>query len=128
MPESGSRKCFHTSGMCAIDSPHKITPIRMLSGQKKKLFDFRVNTPNPFPESGPRKHFHASGMHKSIPRINLPLYWSFLVKKFSRPKNIIRTQKCTFFTHPVLLQQKKYPTIFSRCLMPFPLLPVGMLL
>jgi hypothetical protein len=57
--------------MCAINSPHKITPRWMLSGVKqRKIFDFRVNTPNPFPESGSRK-------------------WSFLVKTFSGPKNAL---------------------------------------
>ena len=29
-PESGSRKHFHASGMHAIDSPHKITPIGII--------------------------------------------------------------------------------------------------
>ena len=65
----------------------KLPPDGCFPGENRNFFDFRVNTPTSFPESGSRKCFHASGMRAIDSPIKLPLYGSFLVKKFSGPKN-----------------------------------------
>jgi hypothetical protein len=50
-----------------------IQGVKLCTSEKRKFFDFHVNTPNPFPESGSRKRFYASGMraiyfpHKTTP-------------------------------------------------------------
>jgi hypothetical protein len=63
--------------------------------RKKKIFDFRVNKPNPFPES--RKRFHASEMRSiDFPHKITPI-WVIFSKKFLVPKNFFGPQKCTFF-------------------------------
>ena len=53
---------IHAQKMCAIDSPHKITPDGCFPDENRNFFYFRVNTLNPFPESGTRKPFHTSGV------------------------------------------------------------------
>jgi hypothetical protein len=55
-PESGKR--FQGSGMHAIDSPHKITPRKMILRQETQNFSIFASIQNThFPETG--KHFQA---------------------------------------------------------------------
>ena len=49
--------------MRAIDSPHKITPRKMILRQETQNFSIFASIHIYFPESGSGKHFQASGMH-----------------------------------------------------------------
>jgi hypothetical protein len=107
--------------MCAFLNPENAS-LTLIQGmelvyrlKKKKIFDFRVNTPTTFPKLGSRKRFHASIMRTiDLTHKITPIWVIFSLKNFPVPKIFWSQQICSgpknqknVLTHPVKIYRNE---------------------